>query len=362
MRSVLLLCVLWWVCAHVYVCAKAPLRFREDGTFKISQIADVHFGEAENTLWGPKQDRESLVVMRTVLSLEKPDLVVFSGDQITGNNIADNATAYWEEVVSVCIKLDLPWAIIFGNHDDLANGTHGDRSTLIAYDMSHDLSYTQNGPTTIHGTSNYVLPISSHDGNETWTTLYFLDSGGGTKNEEVIWADQVDWYRQQSSIINNNQTTNVIPAVAFFHIPIFQYENLYDQSKCFGTANDSVDTQTRDTGIFKAFVAQQDVKATFIGHDHGNDWCCPYGGISLCWGRHSGYGGYGTWARGSRQIQFRVTDSTQQPDDNKSWSLSTWVRMEDGTVIDGNRTSTTITHHFQPHLTFSFTWGYQGSA
>src|SRR5689334_13148138 len=35
--------------------------------------------------------------------------------------------------------------------------------------------------------------------------------------------------------------------------------------------------------------------ALLAGHDHGNDWCCRKQGISLCWGRHSGYGGYGTW-------------------------------------------------------------------
>lgn len=35
-------------------------------------------------------------------------------------------------------------------------------------------------------------------------------------------------------------------------------------------------------------------KAVFVGHDHGNDWCCPFaGGLMVCYGRHTGYGGYG---------------------------------------------------------------------
>lgn len=44
----------------------------------------------------------------------------------------------------------------------------------------------------------------------------------------------------------------------------------------------------------------------------------------MCYTRHTGYGGYGNWARGGRQIlldQDRVGDEVR-----------TWVRLEDGTV------------------------------
>jgi hypothetical protein len=86
------------VAAAVATRSKPPLRFRaaDGGSFKIVQFADLHFGEGESTQWGPEQDLNSTRVMRTVLQAEAPvDLVVFSGDQLTGNNIAFNATAYW---------------------------------------------------------------------------------------------------------------------------------------------------------------------------------------------------------------------------------------------------------------------------
>ena len=35
------------------------------------------------------------------------------------------------------------------------------------------------------------------------------------------------------------------------------------------------------------------VLGVFVGHDHGNDWCCPHSGMMVCYGRHTGYGGYG---------------------------------------------------------------------
>lgn len=60
----------------------------------------------------------------------------------------------------------------------------------------------------------------------------------------------------------------------------------------------------------------------FVGHDHGNDWCCPHKKMWLCYGRHTGYGGYGDWARGARIIEIM-----DQP-----FALKSWIRMEDGFV------------------------------
>ena len=76
----------------------ARLVLSSNSTFRIVQIADLHFGEAENTAWGPSQDKLSLMAMEQLFQYEKEggvDLVVLSGDQLTGLNIQDNATKYW---------------------------------------------------------------------------------------------------------------------------------------------------------------------------------------------------------------------------------------------------------------------------
>ena len=64
------------------------------------------------------------------------------------------------------------------------------------------------------------------------------------------------------------------------------------------------------------------LQAVFVGHNHGLDWCCPYKQLWLCFARHTGYGGYGAWPRGSRILEI-----TQQP-----FSIRSWIRMEDGHV------------------------------
>lgn len=47
-------------------------------------------------------------------------------------------------------------------------------------------------------------------------------------------------------------------------------------------------------------------------------------GINMCYGRHTGYGGYGDALRGGRQIFL-----DQNSMDNE---IETWIRLEDGTV------------------------------
>ena len=57
-------------------------------------------------------------------------------------------------------------------------------------------------------------------------------------------------------------------------------------------------------------------------------------GLNMCYGRRTGYGGYGDWARGSRQILLKE-NIPEVP-------VETWVRLEDGT--DNGRISLNSTY------------------
>jgi hypothetical protein len=310
------------------------LRLRQDGSFKIVQFADIHFGEGEDVWWGPAQDTNSTRVMRAVLRAERPDLVIFSGDQITGNNIHSNATRYWAQLLQPCIEGGYRWAAVFGNHDDLADGTGGRRRDLMKFDTSFPLSLSQFGPSSLHGVSNYYLPILPHSpgaqlGSEPFVSLLYLFDTGGGHLPEIVDKAQVDWYRNLSATLR--PAAGPVPALAFFHIPLERYSTIFSPGgkDCFGEEDDGVSPVDTSNGLFDAFLEMGDVKATFVGHDHGNDWCCLQKGVHLCFGRHSGYGGYGTWARGARVIELRR--SPQYGD----VTAKTWVRMEDGGIQDG---------------------------
>ena len=63
------------------------------------------------------------------------------------------------------------------------------------------------------------------------------------------------------------------------------------------------------------------------GHDHGNDYCCPLQQLSICFGKHSGYGGYGTWDKGVRM--FELTANVKR----SYITYKSWIRMENGTLF-----------------------------
>eukprot|EP01018_Ginkgo_biloba_P037451 Gb_11683 [translate_table: standard] len=97
------------------------LGFAPDSNFKIAVFADLHYGENAWTDSGPLQDQRSSGVMSTVLNSENPDFVIYLGDVLTANNLSvRNASKYWEHAISPTRSKNLPWASVFGNHDDMA--------------------------------------------------------------------------------------------------------------------------------------------------------------------------------------------------------------------------------------------------
>ncbi|KAK8488941.1 hypothetical protein V6N13_060939 [Hibiscus sabdariffa] len=328
----------------------------EDHVFKIAIFADLHFGEDAWTDWGPEQDVNSIKVMSSVLENESPDFVVYLGDVITANNIPiANASLYWDQALSPTRSRGIPWASVFGNHDDapfewpiewfaapgiprllcpVQNSSYSilgeecsfrgtSRLELMKNEMDNNvLSLSRTGPEGLWpGISNYVLPVLSND--KPLVHLYFLDSGGGTY-PEVVSTAQADWFKHVSEEINPDGR---VPELVFWHIPSKAYRKVAPKFRihkpCVGSINkEKVAAQEAEMGIMKILVKRPSIKAVFVGHNHGLDWCCPYRKLWLCFARHTGYGGYGNWARGSRILQIN----------DDPFSISSWIRMEDGSV------------------------------
>lgn len=334
------------------------LQFSSESRFKIALFADLHYGENAWTDWGPVQDQNSDRVMSTVLDKETPDFVVYLGDVITANNLPiPNASLYWDRAISPTRNRGIPWATIFGNHDDApfewpsewfsASGipqvccppenfsisgekecSFGGTKRIELMKMEiekNSLSYSLSGPWELWpSVSNYVLQVSSsEDPNLPIVFLYFLDSGGGSY-PEVISNAQAKWFLEKSQMINPDAR---IPEVIFWHIPSKAYKKVAPmhifeiQKPCVGSINkERVAPQEAEWGTMDILEHRPSVKAVFVGHNHGLDWCCPYKSFWLCFARHTGYGGYGNWPRGAR-----ILEMTERP-----FSLKSWIRMEDG--------------------------------
>lgn len=100
-----------------------PLHFSHSGHFKILQIADLHFSVSH----GKCQDTEpdacdfgddaTLKLIAKTLDIEKPDLVVFTGDQLNGQDTSWDPRSVLAKFAGPIIDRKIPWAAVFGNHD-----------------------------------------------------------------------------------------------------------------------------------------------------------------------------------------------------------------------------------------------------
>ena len=100
------------------------LQFKENKQFKIAQFTDTHFFK------GGARSPEVLENMRAVLDEEKPDLIVLTGDIITGNRKNWPTMESWEILTDLLIQYKIPYAVTFGNHDDEAQVS---RQELLEY-------------------------------------------------------------------------------------------------------------------------------------------------------------------------------------------------------------------------------------
>ncbi|RMZ13233.1 hypothetical protein D0860_02654 [Hortaea werneckii] len=351
--------------------AETPLRFSEDGTFQISIFEDLHFGENAWEQWGPQQDVKSTGVMNAVLDAESPQLVVLNGDLITGENtFLENSTTYIDQIVAPLVERDLPWASTYGNHDSDFNISRRNilgRERLYRNARTSQMVFGEDA-----GVSNYYLPVFSSDGGwEPCLLLWFFDSRGGFKYQQTDesaqkigqpnWVDHsvVDWFQKTRDSLNAH-FNRTIPSLAFVHIPtnasralqldvgvdpytepgIDEDTPLAGQAQGWcadGTSDSDCEYGAQDLPFMKALTSTAGLLAVFSAHDHGDTWCFKWNntlpgmdftgnGLNLCFGQHSGYGGYGSWSRGSRQVLLTEASLAES-------EIDTWIRLESGDVI-----------------------------
>lgn len=86
----------------------------------------------------------------------------------------------------------------------------------------------------------------------------------------------------------------VAPALAYFHIPVPEYNAVFmNPSMLVGEKQEAISSASVNSGLFTSLVEAGNVKATFVGHDHVNDYCGSLLGIHLCYGGGIGYHTYG---------------------------------------------------------------------
>lgn len=342
------------------------LVLKDTNVFTLAVFSDLHYGEEEHG-WGIDQDINSTRVMNAVLDTEPSlDLVVLNGDLITGENtFKENSSAYVDQIVVPMVSRRIPWASTYGNHDSKYNLS---REATFQAEKKYELSYTQQMLPSLPGITNYYLLIQTSDGRPA-AVLWFFDSRGGASyqgdpsNQDDIpnWvADETAaWFTATSNQIRADY--GLLPSIAFVHIPPHPFlaaQRVGLDPARFPGINEDVPVAiqgegSNDNAFVNALLHEELLHSIYVGHDHGAAWCgvWPMSNATgkrhdetgakgrtkpfLCFSRHTGYGGYGSWARGSRivQLAFEDLDGNGQFDAQDVMRVETWVRMENGAVI-----------------------------
>ena len=118
------------------------LKFGKNGDFKIVQFTDVHY------IYNDPRSDVSIERINQVLDMEKPDLVLFTGDVIYGKPAEEGMRT----VLNLVSKRKIPFAVTFGNHD---NEQGLSREELLKIIQSVPFNLTQTTPG-ISGVTNFI--------------------------------------------------------------------------------------------------------------------------------------------------------------------------------------------------------------
>ncbi|WP_213182168.1 metallophosphoesterase family protein [Desulfosarcina cetonica] len=301
---------------------KFHLRFNDDRSFKIVQFTDTQ--DDEDT------DPRTVQLIEAVLDDQTPDLVVFTGDNVTGGcDTPDDVMVAINNIVQPVDERHIPWLVTFGNHDeDHTEKTGLDEAAMLKIYMSYPYNINQWGPRNVEGTGNMYTLIYGSRGMRPVFNIWALDSGRYAPDEiagqsldgypgwDWIKHSQIIWYVETSKFLEKRMHAKV-PGLMFFHIPLQEFATMWemqDRHAVVGEKNEDVCPGPFNSGFYAAMLERGDVKGVFVGHDHVNNYVGNYYGIYLGYSANTGFGTYGLSGderdrlRGARVFELNEDD------------------------------------------------------
>lgn len=320
----------------------------EDDGFKIVQLADLHLGVGKNRCLDEyphhdkcEADSKTLKFVEEVLDIEKPGFVVFSGDQIMGDRSLQDSESVLYKAVDPVIRRRIPWAMVWGNHDDEGSLSRWELSKLA---MELPYSRFQISPhdtkDNTFGVGNYAHQIFyENDPEVAALSLYFMDSHKYSKTGKIYPG--YDWLKEEQleyiqSLYERGMKSHIKEnihrhaAMTFIHIPLPEYLNLDskkrpgESNELIGTFKEGVTAPRYNSGGLVA-LDKIGVDVVGCGHDHCNDYCLHDDSTSnkniwLCYGGGAGEGGYAGYGGTERRIRTYKFDP-------QTGKITTWKRL-----------------------------------
>lgn len=311
-----------------------PLRFRQNGTFTLMQVSDVQDCDGLGA--------RSLTLLEAALDQEKPDFVIFTGDQIKGygaelwlGSRAQKERRCVRTLQAMLAPLEargIPFSFTFGNHDHDAPMSGSEQ--IRVYQSARGC-YAEDTPE-VPGYANHAIQVLRSDGDAAALNFYLLDTHGSQGLGYMpLDPAQVAWYRRTRDALSENNGGVPVPSLLFQHIPVEEIMQLYrkvprgtpgamegyrnykgsfyalDTSKVApgSFAGELPSSPDRNTGLFSAATEKGDMLGMFFGHDHTNGFHGKVQGIDLGYAPSAGYTAYGPGRRrGVRVFHFHEND------------------------------------------------------
>ena len=274
------------------------LRFNDNSKFVILQFADMQDSYPV---------REAMLAfINESLDRVKPDLVVFTGDNVVSEDLQT-----YDQVLEPLVTRGIPFTMCFGNHDEEASGGRTKEELLAKY-QTFPGCYASDPYPELSGCATHNLPIYASDGSdEIMFNIWMFDSGDymtnsdGERGYSCVRADQVEWYKNASAQLEADcgkkvyslAFQHIIPQepcqAAFFNVPVQlgaitkNFEDgtstgyLVNLDGIEGYAFEPSCPSMYNFGQWDAFVERGDVLALAVGHDHSNAFVVNVDGVDL---------------------------------------------------------------------------------
>ncbi|MBR2070285.1 MAG: metallophosphoesterase [Clostridia bacterium] len=267
--------------------------FTTDKDFKVMVLTDIHLGGGS---WNAKKDKKAVYEVMTMLQNEKPDFVILDGDNVfavpgpiyNGGGTLNNKMAS-KGVLEMFEKAGVYFSVVFGNHDtEVFDYTPRDK--LGELYMSSEYKYcifNQDFTDSDHkmpSITNQFIVVRNGEGKIS-KLLMLMDSNAYVDNSlaavlnwdyDTIHDAQVLWAKDVIETLSKKEGLNdgeYLKTLAFFHIPIGEYETAYRELY----ANNFEDTENSKYlyGVWGEEPSEEE--ETDPNKEHGRIW---YGGIT----------------------------------------------------------------------------------
>lgn len=306
---------------------KHSLRFSKDGKFRVLMMSDIQ----ESATYDPR----SLRSVCALLDETHPDLVIWGGDNCFGPEIHSlgDLRAFLDVFTAPMEQRGIPWAHVFGNHDhDVPCDLDEQQALYEAYPMC----VSGHTDRSVHGKTNFVLPIYNHTGERVLFNVWGLDTNNVANDlshllpdgdvfdqarltanalrvgrYDILRFDQLMWYWNTSLAIEQ-ACGEKIPGLLCMHIAPPEFAMASENpDACVkgGCYDEPLDPGCFNSGVFAAVLQRGDIRTIACAHTHMNDADMQYAGIRLCWDACAGYRCYGTdELRGGRLFEIDAAD------------------------------------------------------